>query len=44
MHQYLDAKFIENNPVPFALATVKELVGWLQPVFDATGLRGRAQG
>jgi hypothetical protein len=35
VHQYLDAKFIENNPVPSDFVTVEELVAWFQPLFDA---------
>ena len=35
VHQYLDAKFIENHPVPSDLASVEDLVRWFQPLFDA---------
>jgi hypothetical protein len=35
VHQYIDAKFIENNPVPTDFATIEELVAWFEPLFQA---------
>lgn len=35
VNQYLEAKFIENNPVPPDLATVEDLVAWFEPLFEA---------
>lgn len=35
VNQYLDAKFIEDNPVPSDFRTVGELVAWFEPLFDA---------
>lgn len=34
-NQYIEAKFIENNPVPSDFATVEELVAWFQPLLEA---------
>jgi hypothetical protein len=31
----LEAKFIENNPVPPDLATVEDPVAWFEPLFEA---------
>lgn len=35
VNQYLEAKFIEDNPVPPDLATVEDLVAWFEPLFEA---------
>jgi hypothetical protein len=33
--QYVDAKFIENNPVPAGTSDLDELVAWFRPLIDA---------
>lgn len=35
INQYMEAKFIEDNPVPPDLATVEDLVAWFEPLFEA---------
>jgi hypothetical protein len=35
LNQYVEAKFIEDNPVPADLATISELVAWFGPLLDA---------
>lgn len=35
VHQFMEAKFIENNPVPHDATRLHELVGWFQPLLDA---------
>ena len=34
-NQYVEAKLIEDNPVPSDLRTVEELVAWYEPLIDA---------
>jgi hypothetical protein len=34
-NQYIEAKFIEDNPVPAHPVTIGELVAWFGPLFDA---------
>lgn len=35
LSQYLDARFIENHPVPQDIHSLPELVRWFDPLFDA---------
>lgn len=35
INQYLEAKFIEDNPIPNDLGTIEELVAWFEPLFAA---------
>ena len=35
VHQYLEAQFIENNPVPMDLPELKDLIDWFGDLFDA---------
>jgi NAD-dependent SIR2 family protein deacetylase len=42
LSQYIDAQFIEDNPVPQGITDVDELVAWFQPLLDsehAAGIR-----
>jgi hypothetical protein len=35
LSQYLDAQFIDNNPVPQDIGSLAELVRWFHPLLDA---------
>lgn len=33
--QYIEAQFIENNPIPTGLGSLTDLISWFQPLLDA---------